>query len=446
MDPHISAPIDPFPWFDTAIIFALVILNGFLAMAELAIVSSRRPRLRGLAAAGKRGAATALRLTEDPGRFLSSVQIGITLVSILNGAYSGERLAEPVALRLEIWLGLAPKTAHDLGFGLVILLTTYVSLIIGELVPKQFALRSPEPIACVVAPVMDWLTRLATPFAWALDWSSKAVFRLLGQRRDANHVVTEEELRSVVAEAETAGVIEESERAMISGVMRLADRPVRGVMTPRNQVDWLDADASDDETRAALAKTPHTRLPVAQGSVDDIIGVLQARDVVAALIEGRPLDLRALATPAPVIPDQLDAMDALASLRDAAIPIALVHDEYGHFEGIVTPADLLAAIAGAFRSDIDDVNDPPAVERDDGSWLFSGALPADEMAERLGFDLPESRDYQTVAGFVLDALRHLPETGEHFTQGRWQFEIIDMDGRKIDKVLATPAKLALRRP
>jgi len=233
---------------------------------------------------------------------------------------------------------------------------------------------------------------------------------------------------------------------MISGVMRLADRPVRGVMTPRNQVDWLDADATDAETRAALSKTPHTRLPVAQGSVDDIIGVLQARDVVTALIEGRPLDLRALATVAPVIPDQLDAMDALASLRDAAIPMALVHDEYGHFEGIVTPADLLAAIAGAFRSDVDDVNDPPAVERDDGSWLFSGSLPADEMAERLGFDLPDSRDYQTVAGFILDHIRHLPETGEAFDHNRWRFEIIDMDGRKIDKVLATSVKAALRRP
>lgn len=415
-------------------------------MSELAIVSSRRPRLRGLASAGKRGAATALRLGADPARFLSSAQIGITLVSILNGAFSGERLAEPVAVRLFYWLSLPPKTAHDIGFGLVILVTTYVSLIIGELVPKQFALRSPEPIACAVAPFMDWMTKLATPFAWALDWSSKAVFRLLGQRRDANHVVTEEELRSVVAEAETAGIIEEAERAMISGVMRLADRPVRGVMTPRNQIDWLDADATEAETRAELAKTPHTRLPVAQGSIDDIIGVLQARDVVAALIEGRPLDLRALAVAAPVIPDQLDAMDALATLRDAAIPIALVHDEYGHFEGIVTPADLLAAIVGVFRSDIDNINDPPAVEREDGSWLFSGSLPADEMAERLGFDLTDSRDFQTVAGFVLHQLRHLPETGEIFTHGRWRFEILDMDGRKVDKILASSLKSPTRRP
>ncbi len=428
--------MQPFPWTDAIIVLALIGLNGFLSMAELAVVSARRPRLRGLAAAGRRGAATALALAENPARFLSSAQAGITLVSILNGAFSGSSLAGPVAARLEA-LGVEPTRAHDIGFGIVIVVTTYVSLIAGELVPKQFALRSPEPIACAVAPTMLWLTRLASPFAWALDRSSALVFRLLGQSRDAHHSVTEEELRSVVAEAETAGVIEESERQMISGIMRLADRPVRGVMTPRNRIDWLDADASVEEIRAHLAATPHTRLPVAAGSVDDILGVLQARDVVTALIEGAPLDLRALARPAPVIPDLLDAMDALRALRDADIPIALVHDEYGHFEGIVTPADLLAAIAGEFRSDVDAGSDPPAVERADGSWLLSGSLPADEMAERLGLELPSSRDYQTVAGFVLDVLRHLPETGELFDEGGWRFEVVDMDGHKVDKILAT---------
>ncbi len=427
----------PFPWTDAVIVLALILLNGFLSMSELAIVASRRPRLKGLAAAGVRGAATALQLSEYPARLLSSAQIGITLVAILNGAYSGTSLAGPAGERFGVWFGLSAHTAEDLGFGVVIVLTTYVSVIVGELVPKQFALRSPEAIACAVAPFMLGLTRVAAPFAWLLDRSSALVFRLLGQRRDGNHMVTEEELRSVVADAETAGVIEQSEHAMISGVMRLADRRVRGVMTPRTDVDWLDADATDADTRAALIATPHTRLPVAAGSVDDIIGVLQARDVVAALIEGRPLDLRALARPAPVLPDMLDAMDALASLRDADIPIALVHDEYGHFEGIVTPADLLAAIAGEFRSDVDDANDPPAVERGDGSWLLSGSLPADEMAERLGLDLPASRDYQTVAGYVLAQIRHLPDTGEVFDADGWRFEVVDLDGRKIDKVIAT---------
>ncbi len=432
--------MQPFPWTDAAIIMVLILLNGALAMSELAIVSSRRPRLRGLAASGSRGAAAALRLAADPAKFLSSAQIGITMVAIINGAFSGEALAGPVAQRLTAWFDIAPKNAGDVGLSVVIIAITYVSLIIGELVPKQFALRSPEAIATAVAPAMEVLTKVAAPFAWALDKSSALVFRLLGQRRDADHAVTEEELRSVVQEAETAGIIEESERQMISGIMRLADRRVRGIMTPRGDVDWIDADMSDADIRKHLAASPHTRLPVARGSVDNIIGVLQARNVVQALIEGRPLDLAALAQPAPVLPDVIDAVDALAVLRDAAIPIALVHDEYGHFEGIVTPADLLAAIAGEFRSDVDDANDPPAVERDDGSWLFSGALPADEMADRLGFDLDEDRDYETVAGFMLETFRHLPETGEAFTLKRWRFEIIDMDGRKIDKVLAVPMR------
>jgi putative hemolysin len=435
--------MQPFPWFDTAIIMALIFLNGLLAMSELAIVSSRRPRLRGLAASGSKGAAAALRLAADPAKFLSSAQIGITLVAIVNGAFSGEALAGPVSERFDGLFGMSTDLAGTVGFSLVIIVITYVSLIIGELVPKQFALRSPEAIACAVAPAMEVLTKVSAPFAWALDRSSALVFQLLGQRRDADHAVTEEELRSVVQEAETAGIIEQSERQMISGIMRLADRRVRGIMTPRGAIDWIDADASEADIRAHLAASPHTRLPVARGTVDDIIGVLQARDVVQALIEGSPLDVAALAKPAPVIPDVIDAVDALAVLRDAAIPIALVHDEYGHFEGIVTPADLLAAIAGEFRSDVDNANDPPAVERDDGSWLFSGKLPADEMADRLGFELPATRDYETVAGFVLEHFRHLPETGERFTANRWVFEIADMDGRKVDKILASPVKAAV---
>ncbi len=433
-------PMQPFPWLDTAIIVALILLNGFFAMSEMAIVSSRRPRLRALASTGHRGARSAMALAENPGSFLSSVQIGITLVGIINGAYSGATLALPVGQRLSQWFGFRAALAEEIGFGVVIVITTYLSLIVGELVPKQFALRSPEKLASFVAPIMAVVSRIATPAVWALDRSSALVFKLLGQAQHGDNRVTEEELRSVVQEAETAGVIEESERQMISGIMRLADRRVRGVMTPRGDVDWIDADMDTAAIRSHLAASPHTRLPVARGSVDNIIGVLQARDVVQALIEGRPLDIAALARPAPVIPDVIDAVEALNVLRDAIIPIALVHDEYGHFEGIVTPADLLAAIAGEFRSDVDDASDPPAVERDDGSWLFSGALPADEMADRLGFDLPDDRDYETVAGFMLENFRHLPETGETFTLKRWKFEIADMDGRKVDKVLATPVR------
>lgn len=427
----------PFPWLDAAIIAGLILLNGFFAMSELAIVSARRPRLRRLALQGSSGAEQALALADNPGRFLSGVQIGITLVGIINGAYSGATLAVPVGDRLALWFGLPAHLSQEVGFGVVIAIATYLSLIVGELVPKQFALRSPEAIAVKVAPVMRLFAVITTPFVTVLDVSSKAVFRLLGQDRDATQTVTEEELRSVVADATSAGVIEAEESQMISGIMRLADRRVRGVMTPRGQVDWIDVHADDGDIRAQLAATPHSRLLVADGTVDEIIGVLQARDVVQALIEGRPLDLAALARPAPVLPDVVDAVEALNALRDASIPMALVHDEYGHFEGIVTPSDLLAAIAGAFRSDVDDMNDPPAVERDDGSWLISGALPVDELADRLGIPLPEERDFDTVAGLALEQLRHLPATGEKFRVGKWQFEIIDMDGRKIDKLLAS---------
>ena len=425
----------PFPWIDAAIIAGLILLNGFFAMSELAIVSARRPRLRGLADRGSRGAKTAMALAEDSSRFLSGVQIGITLVGIINGAYSGATLAQPVGDRLAALLGLPAHAAVDVGFAVVIVIATYLSLIVGELVPKQFALRSPEAIAVKVAPVMVLFARATTPFVWLLDRSSHFVFHLLGQSREGDQTVTEEELRSVVAEAATAGVIEAEESDMISGIMRLADRRVRGVMTPRGEVEWIDASAPEDVVRARLAATPHSRLLVARGGVDDIIGVLQARDVVQALIEGRPLDLAALAHPAPVLPDVIDAVDALGALRDASIPMALVHDEYGHFEGIVTPSDVLAAIAGAFRSDVDDHDDPPAVERDDGSWLIAGALPVDELAHRLGMPLAQERDYETVAGLALDKLRHLPQTGERFRIGDWWFEIVDMDGRKIDKLL-----------
>lgn len=428
----------PFPWLDVAIIFALIALNGFFALSELAIVSARKPRLQAMEKARRRGARTALKLQSDPGKFLSSVQIGITLVGIVAGAYSGATLGQPVAERLmAIAPRLDPENAADAGFAIVIALTTYFSLIVGELLPKQFALRSPEPIAAAVAPVMVLVARIGAPLVWLLDKSIGLVFRALGLQRESESSVTAEELHLVVAEATTAGVIEESERAMISGVMRLADRPVRAVMTPRGQVDWLEADCDEATVRARLISTPHTRLPIAEGTVDTIIGVVQARDALATLLEGKPLDLRSLARNVAVVPDLMDAMDALAALRDAEVPMALVHDEYGHFEGVVTPADLLAAIAGAFRSDVDVGSDPPAVEREDGSWLLSGSLPADEMADRLGVDLPQDRDYHTVAGYVLDQLRHLPETGEVFTVGVWRFEVVDMDGRKVDKVLAS---------
>jgi putative hemolysin len=381
----------------------------------------------------------ALDLAADPGRFLSTVQTGITLIAIFAGAYSGTNLGEPTAQRLEL-LGMPTETAHKAGFALVIVVVTYVSLVIGELVPKQFALRSPEPVAAIVSRPMLWLSRAAGPFVWLLDETSALVFRLLGLSRESESAVTAEELHLVVAEAQTAGVLEESERAIISGVVRLADRPVREVMTPRTDVDWIDISASGEALRAALKETPHSRIPVADGSVDNIVGVIQTRDLLEALIDGRELNLRQLARSAPVIPDLMDAMDALAALRSADVPLALVHDEYGHFDGIVTPGSILAALAGAFHHDIEEGEEPDIVERDDGSYLLSGAASADVLADRLGIHIPSDRDFSTVAGFALEVLRHLPETGEKFGHDGWSFEIVDMDGRKIDKLIASRMK------
>jgi putative hemolysin len=437
-----SDHITPIPWIDVLLLLCLIGLNGVLAMSELAIVSSREARLKAMARSGSSGAKCALELAAEPGRFLSTVQSGITLIAVFAGAFSGEALGGPTAERLQL-LGLDEKTAHTVGFGVVIVLTTYVSLVIGEIVPKQIALRSPEPIAVVMSRPMRLLSRITAPFVWLLDGASVLILKLLGLDRESKNHVTAEELHLVVAEAQTAGVLEEDERAMISGIVRLADRPVREVMTPRTEIDWIDLESTEEEIREALLATPHSRVPLARGSVENIVGVIQIRDVVEALLEGRELDLKILCREAPVIPDLMDAMDALAVLRNAEVPLALVNDEYGHLDGIVTPGSVLAALAGTFAHDIEQGEEPPLVEREDGSWLVSGAASADLLSDRLGVAMPADRDYSTVAGFALSVLKHLPETGESFRHDGWKFEIVDMDGRKIDKLIATrPRKRA----
>jgi len=429
----------PYPWIDVVIILLLVGVNGVFAMSELAIASSRKARLEAMARTGSRGARAAIELAADPGKFLSTAQVGITLIAVLSGAYSGEALGGPTGQRLEAW-GLSHETADTLGFALVIGITTFVSLIIGELVPKQIALRSPEPIAAWVAIPMQWLSRAAAPLVWLLDNTSALIFRLMGLSRESEDQVTAEELHLIVAEASKSGVIEEHERSIISGVVRLADRPVREVMTPRTEVDWLDIGLDEAGIREKLATSPHTRLPVAEGSVDAVVGIVQSRDIVAAAIRGEKLDLKVLMRPAPIVIDQLDAMDALVRLRRADVPMALIHDEYGHFEGIVTPADLLAAIAGAFTSDTDPGEAPDFVQREDGSYLVAGSASADLVAEKLDLELPDDRDYATAAGLVLAALKRLPEEGESVVEQGWRFEVVDLDGRRIDKLLVSRAK------
>jgi putative hemolysin len=322
----------------------------------------------------------------------------------------------------------------------VVVLTTYFTLVIGEIVPKQIALRSPEPLATIMSRPMRWLSVIVAPFVWVLEHSSSLILKLFGLDKESRNHVTAEELHLVVAEAQTAGVLEEDERAMISGIVRLADRPVREVMTPRTEIDWIDVSSTPEEVRQALLDTPHNRIPVADGDVENIVGVIQTRDVLAAALDGQPIDLKQLCRTPPVVPDLMDAMDALAVLRAADVPLALVSDEYGHLDGIVTPGSILAALAGTFASDVDQSDEPALVERDDGSFIVSGAVSADLLTDRLGVNLPADRDYSTVAGFALSVLKHLPETGEKFRHDGWSFEVVDMDGRKIDKLIASRSR------
>lgn len=419
---------------ELTIAFALIALNGLFALSELAVVSARKPRLRTMVGQGRPGAAAALALAEQPGRLLSTVQIGITLIGILAGAFSGAALSERFDTVLEGW-GVPTRVAEPLAYVLVIGFITYLSVIVGELVPKHFALKNAEGVACAVAPSMTLISRVAAPVVWLFDASTRLVFRLIGGSAEGDAAITDQDIHTLMAEATSAGVIEPGEKRMIAGVMRLADRPVRGLMTPRTEVDWIDLNAGEEEMRQRLLTTPHSLLPAGEGSPDSMVGVVQTREVLAALLRGEPLDLRGRTRPAPVVPDTLDALDALETLRGATVPMALVHDEYGHFQGVVTPADALDAIAGLFQSDAGR-QEPEAVRREDGSWLLSGAMPVDEMAEELGLVLPVDRGYQTVAGFVLAQLGHLPATGERVDALAWRFEVVDMDGRRIDKVIA----------
>jgi putative hemolysin len=431
--------VTAFPWPDVFIIAALIVLNGVFAMSELAIVSARPARLRLLAERGSAGAKTALALAAEPGKFLSTVQIGITLVGIIAGAYSGSTLGGPVGERLAA-AGMSVKYADEVGFALVIAATTYFSLVIGELVPKQIALRVAIPIALVMALPMKIIARVAAPFVWLLDTSSNLLLRLLGVRHRGEHGLTAEELQMIFADATRAGTIEEESRAILTEVMKLSERPVRELMTPRKELDWIDLGATETELRAAIEASPHSLLPVAEGSPDKIVGVVKVRDAQALMLAGREAKIADLLRKPEVIPDRLDAMDALRILQQSDIAMGMVHDEYGHLEGIVTQADLLMALVGQFVSHQDEGDAPLMVERDDGSLLVAGGLPADAMADRLGIDLPEPREFATAAGYVLWRLKKLPVEGEVFREQGWRFEVVDMDGRKIDKMLISEEK------
>jgi putative hemolysin len=417
-------------YLELAIVTVLIVINGLLSMSELAIVSSRPARLAGLVEKGVGGSRRALALASEPGKFLSTVQIGITLIGVLSGAFSGATLGQRLAE-----LGLSQGLADTIGVGLVVGVITYASLIIGELVPKQIALRDPESIAVKVAPAMVMLAKISLPLVWLLDRSGKALLWLLGHRGDAAEKVSEDEIRTLVIEAENAGVLEPGEKEMIAGVMRLGDLPAGAVMTPRNEVSMIDLADPDAVISAALLRTNHSRCVVFDGNRDSALGIVQAKDMLDAYLAGQTPDIRALVREAPIVPETVDARDVVAILRDSPVHMGLVHDEYGVFQGVVTSADILEAIVGSFHTGKGPA-EPPYVKRDDGSFLISGWMPALEFADLLGIDLPASRPYQTFAGFLLQEFAAIPSVGDKISVAGWRFEIVDLDGRRIDKVLA----------
>ena len=426
------------PSLEILVVLALVLVNGYFALSELAVVSARRARLEAQARKGGRGARLALALSRDPGRMLSTVQIGITLVGIAAGAFGGARLAEPLAGVLAEVPGLARFSA-ELAYTLVVIAITYLSLIVGELVPKHLALRAPERIAVSVAPTVDLLSRIATPAVWLLERSTRLVLRLLGSEAQPARTVTEEEVRTLIAEGTRTGVFHQEEQEMIGRVLRLADRPVRAIMTPRVELVWLEVDAGPDEIARVIRESGHSRYVVGKRNLDDVVGVVHVRAMLDACLAGGAPDLRAAVRPMLVVPDGMPVLRALEALRQARVSMTLVVDEYGEVEGVVTGEDVLEAVVG----DMPERRlgeEPAIVRREDGSMLMDGMLSTDDLKLALGVDeLPDEAGYHTLAGFVLDQLGRIPEEGQAVAYGGWRFEVVDMDGRRIDKVLVRRA-------
>jgi putative hemolysin len=417
------------------IVVALILLNGVLAMSEMAIVSARPARLRSLE--GKsRGAAAALRLGENPGRFLSTVQIGITLVGVLSGAFSGATLGARLSAFL-LAQGLPADWSATVGVGGVVVLLTYLSLIVGELVPKQLALRNPEGLAIRVAPAMAMMSRVAAPLVWLLEHSGRAVLWLMGQRGVGGNKVTEEEVHTLLTEAHEGGVLEDEEREMMAGVMRLGDRSARALMTPRHEVQMLELEATSAEAVAAIRKIARPKMPVQSRETGEVVGIVTLADCFNAVSRREALDLKALLQDVPVVSDMADALDVMEVLHSTSHHMALVYDEYGHFEGLLTTDDVLGAITGAVSSS--DADEPALVTREDGSLLVSGWMPADEFCDRMGLPRTLAGEYDTMAGLVLHQLHRMPKQGDSFVAAGYRFEVIDLDGLRIDKVLVSEA-------
>ncbi len=423
--------------FEIAILVLLTLVNGVLAMSEMSIVSSRKARLESLLAKGHPGARIALQLREDPSRFLSTVQIGITLVGIFAGAFGGATLAAQLGPLLDQFEFIAPN-GDTVAFVLVVIAITYLSLVVGELVPKRIALENPERIASLVARPMSALSRIAAPAVWLLRVSSDAILGRFGIGDRRQDVVSEDEVKLLVAEGARTGIFEPAERTMIEGVLRLADRSVRAAMTPRAEIAWIDVKADSEAVASAFEESRYSQFLVCEGSIDNAIGLLDARDVIAPALRGRPVELRRLAKSPLVVPETISVLDLLEQFRSGGVHFALIVDEYGTTQGIITDTDVLTSIAGSLpEHGVDD--DPMIVERIDGSLLVDGMTPIDEFEARLGVrDLRQNGDFETVAGLLIERLGRLARAGDRIALPGMTIEIVDMDGRRIDKVLVTP--------
>ena len=418
-------------YLEIAIVFLLTLMNGLLAMSELAVVSSRKSRLEHLANKGSHGARAALRLIDEPGRFLSTVQIGITLVGIIAGAFSGATLGQ----RLGGWLNTFPAISPygtTAGIGVTVLVITYLSLILGEIVPKRIALAQPERIASLIAGPMRGLSLVAAPAVWLLHVSTERVLRVLGLSGVRETTVTEDEVKSLIAEGTQAGVFVPQEQEMIEGVLRLADRPVRVIMTPRSKIVWVDA-KSDRKTILEMVESHRfSRLLVCDGTVDYPVGFVHTKNLLPEALRCVDGTLATLMKPLLCVPDSTPVLRLLNQFKKEKVHIAVVVDEYGTTEGLVTLTDVIEAIAGDLPERGED-SGPRIVQRDDGSWLVDGTLPTDEVETITG--IPMGKDVKMVAGFMLDHLGRIPEAGVSFMHENARFEVVDMDGNRIDKVL-----------
>jgi len=426
------------PILEILIIFLLLVLNGIFAMSEIAIVSARKARLQQQAEEGSPKARAALALATSPNDFLSTVQIGITLVGILAGAFGGATIARELAATLSKVHWLAPYS-EAVSVGLVVLGITYFSLIIGELVPKRVALNNPERVAAIVAAPMRTLAVIFSPIVRLLSKSTDAVIKLSGLQPSTEPSVTEEEIMVMVEQGAQVGVLEEAEQDMIEGVLRLGEQQVGALMTPRPQVVWINLDDSSEEIRNKVITSQHSRFPLAQDDLDNILGIVHTKEILAQILDGQPLDLQALMAEPVYVPEKMPVLKILEIFKQQGTHIALVVNEYGGFEGIITPSDILEGIVG-YMPYIGAAAEPKVIQREDGSFLVDGLLNIDEFKEFLHIEqLPdeETGNYQTVAGFVIAQMGKIPSAGQSFTWGKYYFEVMDMDWSRIDKVLVT---------